>query len=160
MRETRVGHPHRHDVIRWSSSRGKSGFPSHHTTEVPTEKKLSWMEGRFWKIGKNWYNLHCKRKDFLNVWASGWSTCPGRVRDPCPAMGTSDHGNYWERANLFCAAVSSAYMLVGIGGQRGGAWSSWLPWLHVHRFGHHLRESWACGGQKRIHYSDSHFDYA
>ena len=49
---------------------------------------------------------------------------------------------------------------VGIRRSRGGSRSTRIPWIHVHRFVDHLRASWSSRRSKRIHHSNSHFDYA
>ena len=65
-----------------------------------------------------------------------------------------------------CMLISSSYRLAvlsspaGLCCPRGGARPSRLPWLHVHRSGHHLRACRTSGGQKRLHHPDPHSHHA
>ena len=44
----------------------------------------------------------------------------------------------------------------GFRSARGGARPPWLPRLHVHRFGHHLRARGPCRGPCRLHHPGTH----
>lgn len=52
-----------------------------------------------------------------------------------------------ENEALHCVFTSSGGAHTpGVSSQRGGPGPAGFPGLHVHRFGHHLRESWQSGG--------------